>query len=89
MVKQMALDLAPRRIRVNALSPSLVLTDLSRGALGKEADPAQALAKRLAQHPLGRLGEAREMGEAIAFLCGTGSAWMTGQNLMVDGGLSL
>jgi NAD(P)-dependent dehydrogenase (short-subunit alcohol dehydrogenase family) len=89
MVKQMALDLAPRRIRVNALSPSLVLTDLSQGALSREADPAKALAKRLAQHPLGRLGEAQEMGEAVAFLAGAGSAWMTGQNLMVDGGLSL
>jgi NAD(P)-dependent dehydrogenase (short-subunit alcohol dehydrogenase family) len=89
MTMQMALDLAPRRIRVNSLSPSLVLTDLSRGAIGREQDPEAALAKRVAQHPLGRLGTAEEMGEAAAFLVDINSTWLTGQNLVVDGGLSL
>jgi NAD(P)-dependent dehydrogenase (short-subunit alcohol dehydrogenase family) len=89
MVRQMALDLAPRRIRVNAVSPSLVLTPLTHGIMAREADPAATLAARRAQHPLGRLGSTEEVGEAVAWLASRAGAWITGQDIVLDGGLSL
>lgn len=89
MVRQMALDLAPRRIRVNAVSPSLVLTDLTREVIGKAADPEAVLARRLAQHPIGRLGTAKEVGTAVAYLASEAAEWITGQDFRMDGGLSL
>jgi len=89
MTRAMALDLADKRVRVNAISPSLVLTELSREILSRERDPAATLARREAQHPLGRLGKPEEIGAAAVYLASEASAWMTGQNLIIDGGLSL
>jgi NAD(P)-dependent dehydrogenase (short-subunit alcohol dehydrogenase family) len=89
MVRQMALDLAPRRIRVNAVSPSLVPTELSLGAIAKAPDPQALLAARIRSHPIGRIGTAEEIGQAVAWLCGEHAGWVTGQDLVMDGGLSL
>jgi NAD(P)-dependent dehydrogenase (short-subunit alcohol dehydrogenase family) len=89
MVRQMALDLAAQRIRVNAVSPSLVLTELTQGIMAREADPAAVLSARTRQHPLGRLGTAEEVGEAVAWLASPAGAWVTGQDIVLDGGLSL
>ncbi len=89
MVKQMALDLAPRRIRVNAVSPSLVLTDLSRRSIAGAPNPAEMLARRTAQHPIGRLGTPADIGAAVAYLCGDQAGWITGQDLVLDGGLTI
>lgn len=89
MAKQMALDLAPRRIRVNAVSPSLVLTDLSRSAINASADPQKTLTEREGRHPIGRLGTAAEVGEMVATLAGPNGGWITGQDIQMDGGLSL
>ncbi|MFC7397314.1 SDR family NAD(P)-dependent oxidoreductase [Chelatococcus sp. GCM10030263] len=89
MVKQMALDLAARRIRVNAVSPSLVLTDLTREAIGRAADPAATLERRRSRHPLGRLGTAEEVGAAVAYLASDLAGWTTGHDIRIDGGLSL
>lgn len=89
MVRQMALDLAPRRIRVNAVSPSLVLTELTQGIMARETDPDAVLRARIRQHPLGRIGTAEEVGEAVAWLAAPSGAWVTGQDIVLDGGLSL
>ena len=89
MTRAMALDLAEHRVRVNAISPSLVLTELAQEIMSREADPAATLARRRAQHPLGRLGEPRDIGAAAVYLASEESGWMTGQNLVVDGGLSI
>ncbi len=89
MVRQMALDLASRRIRVNAVSPSLVLTELSLGVIAKAPDPEELLAARTRSHPIGRLGTADEVGQAVAWLCSDAAGWITGQDLVMDGGLSL
>ena len=89
MTRAIALDLADKRVRVNAISPSLVLTELSREILSRERDPAATLARREAQHPLGRLGKPEEIGAAAVYLASEAGAWMTGQNLIIDGGLSL
>lgn len=89
MARQMALDLAPRRIRVNAVSPSLVLTDLTREIIGKADDPEATLAARCERHPIGRLGTAEEVGAAVAYLASDQAGWITGQDFRLDGGLSL
>ena len=89
MVRQMALDLAPRRVRVNAVSPSLVPTELSLGAIAKAPDPQALLAARIRSHPLGRIGTPEEIGQAVAWLCGDEAGWVTGQDFVMDGGLSL
>lgn len=89
MARQMALDLAAQRIRVNTVSPSLILTELTRGMMAREADPAGVLSARTRQHPLGRLGTAEEIGEAVAWLASPAGAWVTGQDIVLDGGLSL
>lgn len=89
MARQMALDLAPRRIRVNAISPSLVPTELSMGAIAKAPNPQALLDARIRSHPLGRIGTPEEIGQAVAWLCGEDASWITGQDLVMDGGLSL
>jgi NAD(P)-dependent dehydrogenase (short-subunit alcohol dehydrogenase family) len=89
MVRQMALDLAPRRIRANTVSPSLVPTELSMGAIAKAPDPQALLAARIRSHPIGRIGTAEEIGAAVAWLCSDEAGWVTGQDLVMDGGLSL
>jgi len=89
MVRQMALDLAPRGVRVNAVSPGFVVTELTERMMAREADPAATRAIRLRQHPLGRFGSPEEIGEAIAWLASPAGAWMTGQDVVLDGGLSL
>jgi len=89
MVRALALDLAPRRIRVNAVSPSLVLTPLARAVMAREPDPAATLARRAAQHPIGRLGEPQDVAAMVAHLCSDRGSWITGQNMVIDGGLSV
>jgi NAD(P)-dependent dehydrogenase (short-subunit alcohol dehydrogenase family) len=76
-------------VRVNAISPSLILTELARDIMSRENDPAATLARREAQHPLGRLGKPEEVGAAAVYLASEASSWMTGQNLIIDGGLSI
>lgn len=89
MVRAMAVDLADKAIRVNAISPSLVMTELAHEIMSREADPAAVLARRKAQHPLGRLGEPAEIAEVAVYLAGDKAGWTTGQNLVIDGGLTM
>ena len=89
MVKAIALDLAAEGIRVNAISPSLVLTDLSRNVIGREADPDGALRRREAQHPMGRLGRPEEIAAMAVHLASHEAAWTTGQNFVIDGGFTV
>jgi NAD(P)-dependent dehydrogenase (short-subunit alcohol dehydrogenase family) len=89
MVRAMALDFADKGVRVNAISPSLVMTELAHEMIGREPDPAAALAARRALHPMGRLGEPEEIAAAAVYLASRESAWMTGHNLVIDGGLTI
>ena len=88
MVRSIALDLAPRNIRVNAISPSLVMTPQSRAIIASAPDPVAALASRVAQHPLGRAGEEHEVGSLVAFLASERSGYTSGVIYTVDGGMS-
>jgi NAD(P)-dependent dehydrogenase (short-subunit alcohol dehydrogenase family) len=89
MTRAIALDLAEHSVRVNAISPGLVLTELAHEILSREVDPEATLGRRRARHPLGRLGEPKDIGSAAVYLASSDSDWMTGQNLVIDGGLSV
>lgn len=80
LTRSLALELAPSNIRVNAVAPGCVDTDMVR-ALGR--DTMEDLAR---QTPLGRLGTPEEIARAIAFLGTEESAFITGQILTADGG---
>lgn len=80
LTRSLALELAPSHIRVNAVAPGCIDTDMVR-SLGRETMDALA-----AQTPLGRLGTPEDIAAAAAFLAGEGASFITGQILTVDGG---
>ncbi len=82
MTKSMALELAPYGIRVNAIGPGSIKTDMLKSVVGNEA----ALAKIHARTPLGRIGHPDEIASVAAFLASEDASYMTGQVLYVDGG---
>lgn len=81
MTRTAALELAPHRIRVNALAPDITLTE---GMLAVAPDGAEEQFGRIV--PMGRAGHVDEMAGAAVFLAGDLSSYVTGQTLHVDGG---
>ena len=83
LTKVMALALAPHRIRVNAIGPGTILTELARTAvLGN----AEAERKILSRTPMGRMGEPGEIGSVAVFLASDDASYLTGQSIYPDGG---
>jgi NAD(P)-dependent dehydrogenase (short-subunit alcohol dehydrogenase family) len=90
-VKALALELAPRRITVNALCPGWVDTDMATAGMQGMAEGlgisfAEARRQALAAVPLGRILQPEEIGESVAFLCSPGASGMTGQAISHCGG---
>jgi NAD(P)-dependent dehydrogenase (short-subunit alcohol dehydrogenase family) len=83
MARSMAVELAPRRIRVNCVSPGFVRTPM-HNKVAKFWDPEQE-ARITDLHPLG-WGEPTDIANAIAFLLADTARWITGTVLTVDGG---
>jgi NAD(P)-dependent dehydrogenase (short-subunit alcohol dehydrogenase family) len=84
-----ALDLAPKGVRVNAVNPGVVVTNLHRRGGMDETKYAAFLERAQSTHPLGRPGTADEIADLIAFLLSPRSAWMTGETVAIDGGRHL
>jgi NAD(P)-dependent dehydrogenase (short-subunit alcohol dehydrogenase family) len=81
-----ALELAPKGIRVNAVNPGVVVTDIhKRGGMSEEAYAA-FLEHSKTTHPLGRVGEASEVAELILYLASERASWITGATYSIDGG---
>lgn len=83
-----ALDFAPFGIRVNAVNPGVVRSELHT-VTNAVADYAAFLERSKTTHPMGRIGEPDEIAAAILFLCSKESSWITGATLPIDGGRGL
>jgi NAD(P)-dependent dehydrogenase (short-subunit alcohol dehydrogenase family) len=88
MVKSMALDLADKGIRVNAVCPGFIETPLAIAVANLEPDPEAVLRAKRLMHPIPRAGRLEEVGELAVYLASDQSAFMTGQAIAIDGGYS-
>ena len=82
MTKSVALELAPKGIRVNAVCPAIIETDLTAEIRGNDESRDFALSR----HPIGRFGQPEEVAAAVLYLCSPGAAFVTGIALPIDGG---
>ena len=82
LARNLAVEWGPRKVRVNAISPGLIRTALSRPLLENEA----FMARRMQMTPLRRPGEIAEVAGAAVFLASPAGGFVTGHNLVVDGG---
>lgn len=83
LVKAMAVDLAPHKIRVNALAPGVTQTDMAMSRLTADDDAMEWTTARV---PMGRLAEPEEMGGAVTFLLSDDASYMTAATMVLDGG---
>ena len=84
-----ALELAPKGVRVNAVNPGVVVTEIhKRGGMGEEAY-ARFLEHSRTTHPLGRVGDPSEIADLVMFLASEKASWITGATYSIDGGRAL
>lgn len=83
LVPALAVELAPRRIRVNAVSPGPIATPIWNGM------PPEAVEATAARVPLGRMGTADEVASLVGYLASDAAAYLTGENIVVGGGSGL
>jgi NAD(P)-dependent dehydrogenase (short-subunit alcohol dehydrogenase family) len=86
LVHNLALELAPHHIRINAVAPAVVETPIYSTFLSKD-EISKVLPSFNSFHPLGRIGQPGDVAEAILFLASDQSSWITGTILPVDGGV--
>ncbi len=84
--KAMAVDLGKDGIRVNAIAPGWIRSDLSDKYINAQKDPDAAWEGLYKMHPAGRIGEADDVGKLAVFLAGEDSTFVTGQVIVIDGG---
>jgi NAD(P)-dependent dehydrogenase (short-subunit alcohol dehydrogenase family) len=89
LTRNLALELASRHIRVNCICPGYIDTRLWDEYLRGSANPKAIAEQTTALHPLGRRGMPADVGEAALFLASDSSAFITGTDLIVDGGLTV
>ena len=83
--RALAVELGPKNIRVNSIAPGLVKTDFAKALWD---DPVN-LAKRTSTTPLRRIGEPHDIGGIAAFLASPAAAFITGQVIVADGGVTI
>ena len=86
LTKCMAIDHGHEHIRVNAICPSFVETDLTAAVISKSPNPNSVRAERIAVHPIGRLGQPEDIAGLAVYLASDESSWVTGSVFSVDGG---
>ena len=88
----MARQIAPRGVTINNILPGRFATDRLKGTIAAQArsagrDVAEVEAESEAQIPARRFGRPEEFGELCAFLCSVQAGYITGQNVLIDGGM--
>lgn len=86
MVKQIALEIAPKKIRVNSVNPGMVNTKLIKEGMLLTEEQLKTDEER---YPLKRYGEVTDVSNGIIYLLSDASCWVTGHALVIDGGISL
>ena len=86
LTKCMAIDHGHEHIRVNAICPSFVETDLTAAVISKAPNPNSVRSERIAVHPIGRLGQPEDVAGLAVYLASDESSWVTGSVFPVDGG---
>jgi NAD(P)-dependent dehydrogenase (short-subunit alcohol dehydrogenase family) len=81
-----ALELAPKGVRVNAVNPGVVRTNLHLNSGMTEDGYAAFVERSKTTHPIGRIGEPQEIAELILFLASSAAGWITGVTYSIDGG---
>jgi NAD(P)-dependent dehydrogenase (short-subunit alcohol dehydrogenase family) len=89
LTRNLALELAKRRIRVNAICPGYIDTRLWDEYLRHSANPDEVAAQTTALHPVGRRGVPADIAEAALYLASDAASFVTGTQLVVDGGLTI
>jgi NAD(P)-dependent dehydrogenase (short-subunit alcohol dehydrogenase family) len=84
-----ALELAPKGVRVNAVNPGVVVTELHRQAGLDEKAYAAFLERSKTTHPIGRVGDPSDLAALITFLASDEASWITGATVSIDGGRHL
>lgn len=87
--QSMAAEYVGEGIRINCVSPGTVLSPSLQGRIDRTDDPQAALANFVSRQPMGRLGTSDEVAKAIVFAAGQGIGFMTGANIVVDGGMTI
>jgi NAD(P)-dependent dehydrogenase (short-subunit alcohol dehydrogenase family) len=87
LMRSIAVDHGPA-VRANTVSPGWVRTDMTGDAFALAADPTAAERDAVARHPAGRLGSAADVAATVAWLISPEAAFVTGQDIVVDGGLT-
>ena len=83
LTKAAALEYATQGIRVVSIHPAAIATEMVSRAMAASADMAAAIEH---MHPIGRIGQPREIADVVVFLCSDGASFMTGSQIVVDGG---
>ena len=83
MVRVLASDLSKFNVRVNAVAPGFIETNMMKTAFGSDPD---RMHRALSRTPMGKFGTPRDVGWAVVFLASAGAAYITGVSLRVDGG---
>jgi NAD(P)-dependent dehydrogenase (short-subunit alcohol dehydrogenase family) len=89
LTRCMAIELAPHNVRVNAVNPGVVLTELHRRGGMSDAAYEAFLERCKTTHPLGRVGTPDEIASLIAYLMSPDAGWITGETISIDGGRHL
>jgi NAD(P)-dependent dehydrogenase (short-subunit alcohol dehydrogenase family) len=89
LTRALAMDYAPHGVRVNAISPGYIDTPINAEIWSQTPDPQAERDKAAALHPVGRIGTPDEVAWPAVFLASDESSFVTGANLVVDGGRSV